>query len=371
MNREYGLDFARLVAAYLVLFGHFVLSGTFETASRTWIGESEALPLLDKTSHFLWMPDIYLLEHARTASAILGVALFFLISGWVVPPMLARYSKLQFLTNRFFRIFPMLFFAVFLAAIIQYFFGDRASLTIFSVISTATLSNQITDQPMSLGVIWTLIIEFKFYILLVLVGRLNYIKILIIVFSFFLLLAVQIGLVRNGLYYDTSFFLKLSNSIIHDSCFLLFMLCGSVMWLILQKKENTAIGLCILIVLFALINIYRFISAKYLNIVFYQDIGPVTQISTFSLLYFCFFLKNLLRVKVARSIGFISNITYSLYLIHVSIGLFLISRLRHDIDNPYLLLITVTILVTIISAITYLLIEKPGIDLGKRLVGQI
>lgn len=81
MNREYGLDFARLVAAYLVLFGHYFLSGTFDTTSRTWIGESESLPLLDKASHFLWVPDIFLLEHAGTASAILGVALFFLISG--------------------------------------------------------------------------------------------------------------------------------------------------------------------------------------------------------------------------------------------------------------------------------------------------
>lgn len=371
MNREYGLDFARLVAAYLVLFGHFVLSGTFNIIDRTWTGGNEALPLLDKASHFLWMPDIYLLEHARTASAILGVALFFLISGWVVPPMLARYSKLKFLTNRFFRIFPMLFFAVFLAAIIQYFFGDRSSLTIFSVISTGTLSNQITGQPVSLGVIWTLIIEFKFYILLALVGRFNYTKILIIAFAFFLLLAVQIALALNGFYDDASFFLKFSNSIIHDSGFLMFMLCGSMMWFILQKKKDTAIGLCILMALLALFNIYRFLSTKYLNIAFHQDIGPVTQITSLALFCFCFFLNDLLRGTVGRSIGFISNITYSLYLIHVSIGLFLISRLRHTIDNPYLLLITVTILATITSAFTYRLIEKPGNDLGKRLVGQI
>ena len=321
MNREYGLDFARLVAAYLVLFGHYFLSGTFDTTSRTWIGKSESLPLLDKASHFLWVPDIFLLEHAGTASAILGVALFFLISGWVVPSMLARYSKLQFITNRVFRIFPMLFFAVFLAAIIQYFFGDRSSLTILSVMSTATLSNQITDQPLSLGVIWILIIEFKFYILLALVGRLNY--------------------------------------------------CGSMMWLISKKIKKTAIGYSTLLALVALINIYRFISTKYLNIVFIQDIGPLTQIITFSLLCFCFFLKDLLRCTVGRSIEIISNVTYSLYLIHVSVGLFLISRLRHDIDNPYLLLTSVTILVTIISAITYQFIEKPGNVLGKRLVSQI
>jgi peptidoglycan/LPS O-acetylase OafA/YrhL len=144
-----------------------------------------------------------------------------------------------------------------------------------------------------------------------------------------------------------------------------------MMWLISKKIKKTAIGYSTLLALVALINIYRFISTKYLNIVFIQDIGPLTQIITFSLLCFCFFLKDLLRCTVGRSIEIISNVTYSLYLIHVSVGLFLISRLRHDIDNPYLLLTSVTILVTIISAITYQFIEKPGNVLGKRLVSQI
>ncbi|ATO35613.1 hypothetical protein DDI_4445 [Dickeya dianthicola RNS04.9] len=63
MKRQYSLDLARLVAAYFVLFGHFVLSGTFDETSRTWVGSTEALPLLDKSSQSLWMFDIYLLEH--------------------------------------------------------------------------------------------------------------------------------------------------------------------------------------------------------------------------------------------------------------------------------------------------------------------
>ena len=95
MKREYSLDLARLVAAYCVLFSHFVLSGTFDETSRTWTGSTESLPLLSKSSQSLWMLDTFMLGKWQTAVAIWGVALFFLISGWVVPPMLSRLSLIH------------------------------------------------------------------------------------------------------------------------------------------------------------------------------------------------------------------------------------------------------------------------------------
>lgn len=369
MKREYSLDLARLVAAYLVLFGHYVLSGTFDETSRVWIGNSEQLPLLSQSAHSLWMPDIFLLGKWQTATAIWGVALFFLISGWVVPPMLARYSRQQFLVNRFFRIFPLLVVAVTVAAAIQYHFGDRLSLNVMSVISTLTLTSQFTGHPLTLGVVWTLIIEFKFYLLITLAGRLNAGKILLVVAVMLVLLILQTSLVKYGAYSASPRILYVVNAFIHDFCFVILMLCGSALWLVVKEPTSRSQAAGALLVTLVAYNIYRYICIHQLEIHFYQDINIATQ--TIVGLFFCLCLlaekifpnENVVTRTVCKA----SNVTYSLYLLHVSLGFFMLSRLRHVIENPYLLLIVVTTNVTLIAAITYRFIEVPGNRLGKRL----
>ncbi len=370
MKRQYSLDLARLIAAYFVLFGHFVLSGTFDETSRTWVGSAEILPLLNKSGQTLWMLDIYLLEKWKTATAIWGVALFFLISGWVVPPMLSRYSRKQFLINRFFRIFPMLVVAVIVAAAIQYQFGDRLSLTIGNVLSTMTLTNQFTVHPLTLGVVWTLMIEFKFYLLITILGRLNCVKILWAVASMFMLLALQIGLVKSEIYSTSPEAMKVANSIIHDFCFMIFMLCGSAFWIIINqsKASITSVGTFLLILLSY--NIYRYICINELGIHLYQDINLSTQFIVSLLFGLCLLIQKYFPYEnpITRVVCALSNVTYSLYLLHVSLGFFLLSRLRHVIENQYLLLVAVTIVVTLISAGTYRFIEVPGNMLGKKLL---
>lgn len=370
MKRQYSLDLARLIAAYFVLFGHFVLSGTFDETSRTWVGSAEILPLLNKSGQTLWMLDIYLLEKWKTATAIWGVALFFLISGWVVPPMLSRYSRKQFLINRFFRIFPMLVVAVIVAAAIQYQFGDRLSLTIGNVLSTMTLTNQFTVHPLTLGVVWTLMIEFKFYLLITILGRLNCVKILWAVASMFMLLALQIGLVKSEIYSTSPEAMKVANSIIHDFCFMIFMLCGSAFWIIINqsKASITSVGTFLLILLSY--NIYRYVCINELGIHLYQDINLSTQFIVSLLFGLCLLIQKYFPYEnpITRVVCALSNVTYSLYLLHVSLGFFLLSRLRHVIENQYLLLVAVTIVVTLISAGTYRFIEVPGNMLGKKLL---
>ena len=172
MFRNYGLDLARTFAAYLVVAGHLVFGATLAIGRpySDWIDIDEKLPLLTKEGNWLWQFDNFLISNYGTALAIIGVSLFFLISGWLMPPMLEKYSRATFLANRFLRIFPMLVFAVLLSAAIQYFLGNRSTLDLASAIATATLTNHIFGKELSLGVVWTLIIEFEFYILLATLG---------------------------------------------------------------------------------------------------------------------------------------------------------------------------------------------------------
>ncbi|MEI7064326.1 acyltransferase [Dickeya chrysanthemi] len=370
MKRQYSLDLARLMAAYFVLFGHFVLSGTFNDISRTWTESTEILPLLSKSGQSLWMFDIYLLEQWKTATAIWGVALFFLISGWVVPPMLSRYSRKQFLINRFFRIFPMLIVAVIVAAAIQYQFGDRPSLTISSVLSTMTLTNQFTSHPLTLGVVWTLMIEFKFYLLITFLGRLNCKKILCTSAVMLTLLALQIGLVKNGIYSTSPQAIKVMNSIIHDFCFMIFMLCGSALWMIINHSEARIISAGTLLLTLLSYNIYRYLCISELGIHLSQNINELTQLIIFLLFGLCLLVQKHFPYEnvITHVVCVLSNVTYSLYLLHVSLGFFLLSKLRHVIENQYLLLVAITVVVTLISAVTYRFIEVPGNMLGKKLL---
>lgn len=81
MSRNYGLDLARILAAYMVMAGHLIFDGSVATSRpySDWAGKSEVLPLLSNSP--LWKLDNYLLAAHGTALAIIGVSLFFLISG--------------------------------------------------------------------------------------------------------------------------------------------------------------------------------------------------------------------------------------------------------------------------------------------------
>jgi peptidoglycan/LPS O-acetylase OafA/YrhL len=374
MYRQNGLDLARLMAAYLVLFGHFIFGGTFGTDSvtRQWVSKDEALPLLSKTGQSAWNFDLYLLEHWQTATAIWGVALFFLISGWIVPPMLSRYSRSQFLLNRVLRIFPMLIVAVIVAAAIQYCFGDRSSLRLVDIISTASLTNQFTGNSMSLGVIWSLIVEFKFYLLLAVLGRVSYPKIIWTLGALLLFSITHLILVKQGWYEGSANELSIVNFMIHDFHYIIFMFLGAALWLLLEKNKPSGTrlkGIIVFVLILLLFNAYRYGMTTLLGVRPFQDINLATQSIVFILFGFCLLVQHFVSGKgfVNHCIAALSNITYSLYLLHVSIGYFFLSLLRHVIADHYLLLTTVTVAVSVISAASYRLVEFPANSFAKHL----
>lgn len=369
--RQHGIDLARLAAAYMVLYGHLIWGGTFATEGdyQAWKHASQSLPILDKDAQLAWLIDFYL-QSWQTGLAVVGVGLFFLISGWLIPPMFHRYSRLQFLVNRVFRIFPMLICAVLLAACIQLLLGNGDSLFWGNVLSTMFLANQITDAPYTLGVVWTLVIEFKFYLLLVVLGIPSQRKLL--------------GMATLIVFINTAYFMfgsqgrmispdvaKLAVTMLHDSYFLLFMLIGSSLRLAFDPDSGSQKIRCLaplfLIVLFELNRVF---TITVLDVTPHQDINFVTQAMIFSLFGICLFWQHRFcqSPSAQHVIAQLSNPTYSVYLLHLSLGTFLLLGLRDSIDNQYLLLAVVILLVTVASSLTYQLIEAPCNALAKQLI---
>jgi peptidoglycan/LPS O-acetylase OafA/YrhL len=371
MNRQYGIDLARVSAAYMVVFGHLIYGGTVG-ADGTWAGPSQPLPLLDKHGQSIWKIDAYLSQNWGTASAIVGVSLFFLISGWLIPPMLRKYSSREFITNRVLRIFPMLFCAVLLAAAIQYQCGNRAALRWHDVLSTILLANQITGAQSTLSVLWTLIIEGKFYVLLAVVGVVDYKKLFGVSALIVFLNCGYFCLLKSGSLAGHPHEAQIADSIVHDSYYLLFMFIGVGLWLMLDApspNKRPCWSFLSLIAIIAIFNANRWFTIAELGITPHQDINVASQFIVFCLFGGCLFVqKKFAGVHwPSRAIVHVSNVTYSVYLLHLSIGIFLLSRLRHLIGNQYLLLLIVISTITLIAVMTYWLIERPSNRLAKRL----
>ncbi len=361
MSRQYGLDLARLMAALFVAFGHLAFGGTFATddAYRQWTMRGESLPLLDKDQQILWWYDYYMLVHWQTSAGILGVGLFFVISGWVVPPMLKRYNRSQFLLNRVYRIFPMLTVSVLVAAAIQYGWGNREALHWTAVLSTMFLANDLTGQPMTLGVVWTLIVEFKFYLLLALFGKLTQPKILMVAAAISGLYGIYVLLLFLGFGKSQVLMVTLANAGLRDLHYIVLMLIASSFQIALAQKQPWYWRAAPVLVVIAIFNLLRWILVKKLEIHPWQDINIATQLAIYPLFVGCLLLqKRGADSMIAHWIKGTSDITYSLYLLHLSIGILLMSVLRHRIDNQYVLVFTVIAIVCGVSYATFHAIEK-------------
>jgi peptidoglycan/LPS O-acetylase OafA/YrhL len=149
-KRLTNLDIFRAVAALAVCLFHF--------GNNNLLG----IPVL---SSFL--------QHGH-----LGVIVFFVISGYIIPYALFRsgygiaYIK-GFLVSRFIRLYPAYFFAGISAVLLWYistlvpgFRGEQPSFTFSQIFSNLFLLCDFTDTSWFIPVFWTLAIEAQYYLLI-------------------------------------------------------------------------------------------------------------------------------------------------------------------------------------------------------------
>ena len=95
------LDVLILLAVVLVMFGHFISVGSVATDIPGVINPDFSLHLYDAAKWKLWWVEIIMIEQFSTQTAVLGVSLFFIITGYLIPMMMHRYTRREFLINRF------------------------------------------------------------------------------------------------------------------------------------------------------------------------------------------------------------------------------------------------------------------------------
>jgi peptidoglycan/LPS O-acetylase OafA/YrhL len=330
------LDYLRALAAWLVVWDHL---GNVLPRGR---GQD-------------WGPADFVREHFTAPQGIIqdfgwfGVAVFFLISGFIISDRARVESASEFVVKRVLRIYPMLAVAVALSAA---FLAPKEQVTVENVLLNLTLANYVmVPQIVLVGVAWTLVIEMVFYALTAATQfardwphRIG----LNLAFT-----ALVIWQARG--FGDQWFLFSISAS------YLPVLVMGqTVYWWLARGRLSAAWGLGYLA---AAYGIFLW-GLKTLQ----PDFLPITNsylVSvTYALLLFIVMLH--IRLPERRWVRLLSETSYSMYLLHGIIGWLVLSALIDRIPlTPAILVAAATSLAA--SLATQRLIEQPAQKLARRL----
>jgi len=141
-----GLDILRFVSAWLVVACHF---GTY-----AWQYPAANVPRSD-------LAFVFLAPMAEVGS--IGVQIFFLISGFVITASVVGNSAFGFAMRRAIRVFPALWISGLIALLAMLSIGDPPAAALAAFGRYAVLS---PIGPYIDGVVWSLVVEAVFYLLM-------------------------------------------------------------------------------------------------------------------------------------------------------------------------------------------------------------
>jgi peptidoglycan/LPS O-acetylase OafA/YrhL len=341
------IDIGRALGALLVVYSHIHV---------VWMQLEHGIssPVTDAVSAAFTSP----LHLVGQDLGQIGVPFFFLASGFVVTPIALRQGHSRFAVNRFFRIYPLLAFAILLAAgallaglsVIET--GPRGEVTPMAVLANITLVNYVQHpQTVLLGVTWTLVVELIFYLLLIL---------LLPVFrrAPWLAIAVELALIKIVMMTRQEFGPGYAQFAFSMSLATLPII-GQIIWAGYTRRINgwAAAG-------YLAVAWWLFIWAKEYQ-VGHIDAGYPTAVA----LAILFFLLGLFGEPYLRSQPvwtFLSERTYSIYLVH-GITVFAVLDAVYG-RLPLWLAVAVALAVTAgVVEISYRLVERPTSSLGRSL----
>jgi len=321
-KRNYHIDVLRFLASLIVVFFHL----------------NQSAPVVNN-----WYRSV-------VKYGWLGVPMFFVISGYcIISTVRPSTTAYNFFIKRIFRIFPPYWISiilVLLAAIVQkIFLGNNmvANIprTFEAILATLTLTTAPVTRVVTInGVYWTLSYEFFFYIVMS----------LILCFDKKLMLPLLIAVSVAAL-----FFTRASGPMFFLNQWPPFALGVSIFLLSSSQLKNVRIWSAI----FTGINLYGLIHEFAFSAV------SICALGTLALIFISQYVPS--SSTVFSKMG---QHSYSVYLIHVPIGVFMIGLLNMDWMRHTVLLniiydLVVYLLISAIALLMFSSIEKPSIEMGK------
>ena len=339
-------DFFRGWASVLVVISH--LFGVF------WVGQKGLgnllgyPPLAD-----IVLPNADFIIKYKLIFGQLGVALFFIVSGFVISFSLQKYNKIGFLANRFFRIYPV-YVVGFLVTVCGLYFVDFDNNGIpytleHLIVHSLIVVRQWADFKIIDGVSWTLEVEIYFYILMYLLFKIDSIRrTRAIVIVFLLAGPVAILISQNDWW--------LSRQVMA----LGYMMIGYFFFLRIKGLLSLAF-LAIFIVYEFVVLFYLFSTTTpfkfdYMHWFIGYALAPV------AFLFFMHFRKHYQIDGVSK---FLSKISYPLYVVHAIFGYSLLVVFLKEGLSSWVSVTLTTIIVFLIAYVVHLLVEVPFTKLSR------
>jgi len=288
----------------------------------------------------------------------LGVDIFFLISGFVIPISLSKYSRSSFVIRRFFRLYPTYFvsflFVITMILLSSIYFNTHFSYSLGNILLHSIIGlREITGIASIDLVVWTLEVELKFYILTVIFLPLFRDKSLLL-----FLLPITLSILLVLLFIVTSF---TATSFIP----LIYMFIGSAFYMHFKSSITTKELLIITALLVALfVGVYQLLGSKifsdvYLKQIYYNGL--------YALIIFAISYIFRRKFKYNRVLGFIAKISYPFYIIH-SISGYVIMMILLDLGISKLYLLPITLpIITFVAYLIHKYIEMPSQQFGKKI----
>ena len=355
-------DLLRGLAAFAVVIGHLILCFAYDPPLMALITLSEPWPPIVVPQIVDGLARVF-------GDAVMGVAVFFLISGFVIPLSLEGTSIRGYFLKRFLRIFPPYWVALLiclLALSVSGAFWSKSNwFTPIDYVSNSLLLANVFIRPDIITVAWTLQIEIKFYLLAPLIymalRRGQLLPVLLCgaavaaVFWNATALCDNVNIACWDHYRISSRMLWL------DAMSIVYMLIGSIFYANYRKLIPTWQAVVGVLFLFACYHLCVFAS-------------PLPTMTTgprlpylYALVVFtcCYLFRN--RITLARPFRFLAGISYSLYMIHTVVGC-VAMRLLMAAGVPYLVCLPAAILLVVaLASAMHRYVELPSIALGKRL----
>jgi len=322
-------------------------------------------------THGAWvLPAVQYFDSGR-----IGVALFFIISGFVIPSSLVYgQSSAAFWTRRFFRLYPLFWLSIPLAVVTTWWLWDKP-VSAAQVIANATMiPGPLGYRPIQ-GLYWTLAAELCFYVmcwLLFLGGILRNAKVLAAMSAafallFFLQLNCLTGPLRSACTIMPAHVLGWEWGFNLGHFSLMFL--GALLRVGYEGKLTTSEAVALGGILAFWLVVFPLLGATIYSPQAAADL--IRRHASYPIALTLFLILAFLWPITFRPMVWLGKVSYSLYLLHPAV-LYLFIRLAANywptikIDMGWWVLILSALTVGV-SALTYRYVEEPANRLGARL----
>ncbi|WP_370017662.1 acyltransferase family protein [Planotetraspora sp. GP83] len=329
------LDALRFVAAFAVMSFHFM------AASKSLWGEFP-VTLFPAVSRF-------------TSLGILGVELFFLISGFVILMSVWGHTIGEFAVSRVSRLYPAYWFAVVVIFIMYRFSGVTAfdpKLTTGEYVVNLTMSQGAFGIGHAGGVFWSLWAELRFYVLVAVFSLFGItVRRCLVFMSAWVVLVIAAEVTQNAVL-DFLFLPKQAPYFIGGMAFyLIHRFRSGPAWIFVAASYGLSLHT-------AVRRVGERVDAIGLA---HYPAPPEAVIVAITVIFLLMAAVALgwLRWLRWRPLVTVGALTYPLYLLHQTVSAVLIPSYRDEIDPWLLVAITMTVSIAL-AYLVYRLVDRPG-----------